>query len=400
MKRCLKKIILITGGFLFCLNLIAQEAPGEVEDRPEIPNVGLLPFNYSYGVGEKAGNDALVKLAEMMFMGHTFDPFRINAEGILAEFNMEKGKNIEQIVGLALDLGMPLDFICHGTIYKCGKYYCLFVAMFPTLSDFYYSFYYRYYLSESELERVCREIVAEMNERVIRFREIEHLMNKTIYVDNTVPTLFVSSRTQDGGTKLDRWNLAKVNNVDYKEVDSFFNTMLIYNFHQARMYNLKVNLIPDEYLEDDPEIPREVDYIVSSDIVISEFYTILRTKVTERKGDKLLGVFDFPFERLNFLDLRTASKKAVMMITQSLLNETEQKGVGIIDLKLSGSSRPVFVESYFVGMGNQQDVLQPVGLVTLRVDNNSVLKFVPSLLLRPYIEDDTIYREEILSQMR
>jgi hypothetical protein len=188
--------------------------------------------------------------------------------------------------------------------------------------------------------------------------------------------------------------------VDYKEGDNFFNFLLIYSLHQSRLFNLRSRVINGDSFDASGTIPGDVDYVISSNILICESDTIWVTRITERKSGNVVSEYEYPFPSLNFFDFNAAMKKNALMIAHLILDEKEMKQIGLVDTKIGAGQRPIFSDGYYLGQGDQLDVLQPVGSITLRSTDITMIKFVPPVLLRPYIGDGILFKEEILSQMR
>ena len=374
-------------------------------DLSNLPKVGFIPFGYTTAVSQDMANDITLRLAKKIQDEKLFQPFSIS-QWINKTYNKEenRAKNTDALIQQLKDAGFELTFLCYGMVSSINTKYMIKVTLHP-VSDFIYTSHYIRYIDDFSYEKstmnekidaAISEIVNEMKDRV--WKENQFFFNKQLYIEKFKLHMFlITSIKNTDETLLVPVDFMKLVNTDFRVTDAFFNEMLLYSFHKTGLFKIKNDNIPN-VLKAAPEVPADIDYRVSADMLLSENLNVLMLTVWNQKDNTKVISYNYPFVGLDMNTLEQIMQKNSFLINMSILSDKEREQVGLaeITLKKSPSSDPIICNNYYLGKSNQADLLLPLGENDLRIG-----KRLYKMFIFPYTKNYQYwdFDQSVMSQM-
>ncbi|MCK4797161.1 MAG: hypothetical protein KAT05_07250, partial [Spirochaetes bacterium] len=360
--------------FLYTQNNFSQIKPPDLKipepkelpkPNPSAPKIALIPFDFTFDVGGEKAKIALNEIAVSMLKSQGFQPYSLK-EWINSNFEDKKSENIIDIVQKVKNYLLPVDFICHGIIFKSGNKYGLQIALYPINSKKTQSYYYRDFTNFYSINIVTDQIIQEMIKRSNSIKK--PIFDKNIYIKNFDINFSIYTKSKTGETQASDLPFIKVNGVEYKKDDNFFNELLLYNFHISRTFTVWNNNFK-KYVKQNPVIPSGIDYIISGDIDISKKIITIALKVTDNKKwgrrsgqreRKVLFHKKYFIKNVNLNNLYNNMREFTKDIIINLIDIEEQKMIGEIKFDSYYGNDMFFCDDYYLGKGNQENLILPV----------------------------------------
>jgi hypothetical protein len=312
-------------------------------------------------------------------------------------FGVERANNIEAILAKARKEKLECDYLCHGTVFRSGSSFGIVLSMYPLDPELYTSYYYRDFSSINSFSRRAVEIVEEMENRLNKEKAEEVTLNKTLYIEKFNVQLKLYTQPTSGEEMLIPTDFLPVNGVDYNVADHFFDALFAYNFHVSRLFDLRINNY-DGYVINNPVAGKDIDFVVSTDILATSKISLLRFVLTDNKG--YIETYDYPFASLSMQALNEALRRNALIITSKILNYEETKEIGIININAGSPETKVFYKDYYLGRGNQMNLLLPFGLNEIMIGSRTYTKFVLPLSFSKYSGDEDLVPTDLLEDLR
>ena len=364
----------------------------ETAEKYEASNlkVAFIPFDYSSEVDEGASEIAINELAIAMILNNAFQPYSIK-EWLDETYKNNSAKNVMAIVEKAQEVKLPVDYICHGIIFKSGTKYGIKVSLYPLNKEKFPTYYYRDFLNFYSLKKIADKIVIEMIKRSDSTKG--PLFARKIFINRF--NLKFTERVKNSKGEFKDYNLdtIDVNRITYNKNDNFFNELLLYNFHISKIFDIENNnmheyvdqnpyiIIPEsenevvdrstkkkqEVLDKDSE-EAKIDYIISGDVEIikegklKKPKTKFTIKVTNNniRNYKVLFYKEYYFDNLNLDSLYQNMREYSKHIMLTLLDSEEQKKVGEVSIDSYYGSDEMFINDTYLGWGDQPNLLLPL----------------------------------------
>lgn len=317
--------------------------------------VAFIPFEFSSEVTEDAADTAVNEIAIAMILNNSIQPYSVK-EWLDEIYKEKPEKNLSTIVKKAADLKLPVDYLCHGIIFKCGNKFGLKVGLYPLNNDKNILYFFRDFVNFNSFNLVASEIVHEM---ILKTQETQKpLLPKKIYINNIVVKF--KDRLIDKNGKLQEKELDSldIKKVLYKKDDNFISELLLYNLYLSNIFLLKnnnlkkyVNHEPFELsIEQNPteedrkkkaeliEENPDVNFILSGNLDITreknKFSARLIIKVTNNdiQNIKVLFYKEYLIDKINLDNLYKQMRECSQHVILSLLDSEEQKKVGEINI--------------------------------------------------------------------
>ena len=351
--------------------------------------VAFIPFDYTSEVEEIAAKVAVNELAISMILNNAFQPYSIK-EWLDETYKNRKERNIMTIVNKAQEINLPVDYICHGIIFKAGTKYGIKVSLYPLDKEKFPSYYYRDFVNFYSLKKIADKIVIEMTKRSESKKG--PLFARKIFINKFNIKFTKREKNKKGGFLEQDVDYIKVNQITYKKTDTFFNELLLYNFHISKIFDIENNNM-HEYVDQKPYIitpeselevvdrnskkkqevldkdseEAKIDYIISGDVeIIKEGIKKPKTKFTIKvtnnniRNFKVLFYKEYYFDSLNLDSLYQNMREYSKHIMLTLLNSEERKKVGEVSIDSYYGSDEMFINDTYLGWGDQPNLLLPL----------------------------------------
>lgn len=374
------------------LESATESKKGKSKDEIPGPTIAFIPFEYSSELSAKKSKEVIQILAQTMLETKTFHPTSLKL-WMNKIFYRKKAPNIQKITSFARSAEIPVDFICHGNIFKSGKLYGLSVSMYPIDSKLKPSYYLRYFSSLRALDDSCEEIVKEMVHRGIE--PPKPLFNKSIFIKKFDINFYTYTVLKSGEGALVPLPYLDVNNVSYKKTDHFFNEVLLYSLHSTRLVTAW-NSNMKKYIRLRPSIPQNIDYVVSVKIDISEKGSRLTIKVKDNNKNSTVSSYKYAFKNLDLNKLHEVMIENSKNIILSVLNTKERKKVGVVNLNHIHQEHHIFCENYYLGNGSKKNLIFPTGGTNYLISNQMYKMYITPFGINEKIfklEDLPIFRD-------
>ena len=220
-----KLFIFLFSILFFCsVNIFTQSIEDLIKEKkqgkPSGPKIAIIPFDFTFEVGEKKAEIAANEIAANMIKNNKLQPFSLK-EWIDNNYKKGKAANINSIVKKASRSKIPVDFICHGIIFKSGSKYGLKIALYPINTKRPSSYYFRSFSNFYSINNTANQIVQEIAERAGSFKT--PLIKKNIYIKNFDVKFSLHTKSKSGDIQISNIPFIKLNNVEYKKEDKFIN---------------------------------------------------------------------------------------------------------------------------------------------------------------------------------
>ncbi|HNX60693.1 MAG TPA: hypothetical protein PKK43_16435, partial [Spirochaetota bacterium] len=174
----------------------ASETLDEFQDKQpkkkkKTYKIALIPFDYSLEVGQEKATAANKALASTFISRKSFEPSSMRI-WLNDNFGARAAENNDEIIDRAKSAAIPVDFICHGKIYKMGGDFVISVAVYHLAQTILPTYYYRSFASFNSLSDALTEIVSEMEVRCDS--PDKSLFKKSIYVKKPTVTMYSYSK--------------------------------------------------------------------------------------------------------------------------------------------------------------------------------------------------------------
>lgn len=371
-----------------------DEKEKEKKKGPQKLRIGFIPFDFSFDTGQASGKDVVQSLASAMTLRGTFKPVSLKF-WLTEDVNKVTAVNIQQIMERARATDIPIDAISYGRVFKAGREYGLYVEIYPLIPGLGPTYYLRSFPNYAALAKAATEVVAEMEVRA--FVPRKPLFSKKIYIKNFNMNYYTYTNLRKGEGSIIQIPYLNVDGTSYKSEDNFFSSVLVYHLHSTRLFTVWNNNIKN-YVQRNPAVPDNMDYILDIDMDISRTVNMLTVRVTEKHGKTgPIFKYQYPFRSLEMEALNEAFRENVKIIVLHLLSDEEKKLFGVVNLDSIGRQKPVFCENYFLGYGRQFNLLFPSGASDLEVDG---IKY--KIFVSPFTMNNQIYdtRESYLLDLK
>jgi hypothetical protein len=293
-------------------------------------------------------------------------------------FKTKMASNMQQVLQRANDTEIAIDMICHGKIFKAGNSYGISLSVYPINPAIPPSYYFRSFANFNSIESVLKDMVLEMELRCNT--PSKPYFEKSIYIKKFNINFHTFSKLEGDDVSFIDLPYIKIAGSSYKTDENFFSEILLYNIHISRLFNVWNGSIKN-YISTSESVPSSIDYVVSTDIDISEQFSMLTISIINNKSQKIVTKYKYPFKSLNLNDLYATMRENAQNIILSVISSEERKQVGIVQLDLLDKFQPVYCENYYLGDGKQYGLVFPSGSSNLLISNEKYKIFISPFTL-------------------
>ncbi|MDY6970025.1 MAG: hypothetical protein SVR08_15405 [Spirochaetota bacterium] len=371
--------LILFAGFIGCSSQPIKEASGKQKDKPveqkpdpTTPKIAFIPFDFTKATGITKSKQALSAVAASMMKRESFQPFSI--KNWMDKVYKRKALNIFEIIKGIKKSGIKIDYLCHGKIMQSGSKYGLILSLYSVKKKNIYSYYYRSFPKFKSIDKAANDIVVEMEKRLNSSNRSPYFP-KSIFINNFNINFYAQSTLDKGKKKIISLDQLEIDKVIYNKNDHFFNEILLYNFHITRLFDVWNSNISN-YIRKKPDIPSNIDYIISTNIDISKEFSKLIFKVKSKRRRRNILHYEYPLDNLNIDTLYSSMMENVKIIILSLLDTNERNQIGIVRMEKKFYSEPIFCEDFYISNREINDFILPAKTTNFTISSEKYKMFI------------------------
>ncbi|MBN2545231.1 MAG: hypothetical protein JXB50_05490 [Spirochaetes bacterium] len=379
------KVILIIFFFLiFIFKDISAFDIGKIKDISKItklkknidtqagqegPVVALLPFSYTYDAGKKKAEIVFNETALSLISIRKFQVYSAKEwynESFIKNKSEKKSThiNIDEIAEKAKKDFLPVDYICHGYVFKSGPGYGIRIDLY-SLKDKISHYFFRTTDIFNNFNKITDQIAFEVNKRLEKNKSV--LVNKKVFINDFKIILKNFEKDKKGAIQEVNVPGIIIDRVNYRETDDFFSDLLLYNLYISGIFNVKKSIIKNEKKYESKKNGNinsntSADYLIEGIVDLSNTINTLYIKVLSSRRDKIYyeKCVELKTLKINYIYniMRTFSKNILMC----LLTFEERNKTGEVFIDAFYNNNDMFCNDHFLGRGVQKDLILPVSV--------------------------------------
>lgn len=359
------KIIVLLLILLQLSNLYSYEVilDYEIEEVSGI-DVAMIPFTGSQLVEPEIVKEIFDNVIKQFIKDGIYRPVSINT-WLEANFNKNVFSTVDRLLTSIVRGRMPITKLCWANIdFIDGEY--LLTFYWYNVRNSKKTMYQRYfridynkniivkvnkgkpkkpvYVSQAiknpiSLEEFRSGVLREINTSI--FKEFKNrnekgkaLFNKSLLIKKTKVSYYLFSDLSTGDEGFSPVPFLQYGETPLKDGEDFFSNLFEYAFNQAGAMNEVCDQLGG-YLKVNTPLLNEFNYVVESELKISNKFSILKIKVINPKlplKSHVVMTYDYPIKDIRYPSLQEIANKNSQLILLGILNSQELKKIGTLNI--------------------------------------------------------------------
>lgn len=239
-------------------------------------------------------------------------------------------------------------------------------------------------------KEVSDSILKELN---IRNENETRLFYKNVLVKKTKTKYFNYTTLSTGLQQYNEIPFIQYKDTPLEGTDDFFSSIFEYSFYKAGIVKEYSDTLGKYLLHDTPDL-RKFNYIIDSELRISNDFSILNISVIDTKlpeNKNVIMDYNFPIDDISVKALENLAQKNCQLVIMNILNTEETKKIGVLDMNQSAKWVHSNMKGFKKSRGGSNGPVVYINEIycgPLKELNEQILPFG----LNSVLEGDSIYK--------